>query len=868
MPIKAKRIDPERARLAARGQWQPQQQKGAARRTLPINKPQHQRRAGSSSSTSSSSSDESSQSRRGRRPVGNCAKPTGNNNVRVAAAFMTAPQVRECESETSNSDAELYRAARERTAQFLYPNGRPANNRNVSSSTVAKEEAGGGGVTTSTEGTTRQDLPLAATDHRPPYAIPGDETQGEWMRKDGDRRINGGTATAVDDDIGSSVPSRTAPPLVVQEALHGMGNVKRSASQREFAHLLDLLANDDHKEQKPELEDAKVGSESSLLIENANREKQQHLSERSKTYVCPPRTFAELQERTLLELYAAHGEEKDDEYFIATDHTAEAFTLAALEAARESRALKNHTDPLALAAPISSISKSGDDSGGGGGGGGSGCLSGSTYGAPLSLMEIVTAERARRNALAALEERHERGVGEVSIDTNTEAILAADAGVLASAAEESLNRFLSGARCIEMAVRDRRVTDELGRFLFQEHKLFLRAGTGDTGDASNSDAVREFPHEALAVYERYSRYVSNFLLGLLKRRVPGFNVEEFVLTLYDVNNEDNEDDLEVGRSNTMDVLSYPAWRLLQSISSFNEFCAFMDDFIAEEYGVEKVETHDDGKVGAKKLSDSADDVVVVAGARGIRALLGKASTMKRDIEQDDLAPANRDADGNGDVDSSISAVVPRGSSDDVVQTQEENQTSHSTVDQPSRADSTSNLVRSSFTASAPLCRAPLAQTPTPPPPVPLISSQRSSHSSITSFSHLPPGRRRPDAVPGRKLPPLPVTEGGDGEVVFSTVQPKLRQKSVVAGAPAGSSGAVPVTRGRSGKRTVGGGGGGSGNDTKVPSERTPSTTAGSGHRGKSNGGEGGRSRSGARKGPASVGVATSTRSGGRPVKPS
>ncbi|KAH9589192.1 hypothetical protein LSM04_003770 [Trypanosoma melophagium] len=927
MPIKAKPIDPNRARLAARGQWSqlngtttPPRTNNTRNVTRTVSNNSHIG-SSSSSSSSTSSSDASSTTQERRRVMKNNVVSAKKDEVKesVKPAFLTntRPIDDYDGSETSNSDPELYRAARERTRRFLYPNERPFKKINVitssNSASTSKNDKNDGKTGESKITEVMEKNPSVVSTSTNVTAVKPQMYRNSQSKEEKEevkyiaRRANDnnnnnyyyyyskGKKKDVEVDDCNNTDSdnyspQTVQPLVVQEALRGTADTTDSVSQSDFSRLLELLAEDVQKEKKGALKE-KEGTATSTPVEDSfSAQPKKEDSGIIKSYVRPPRNFAELQDRALLQLYNAQEEKGDRKYFIATDHTSEAFTLASLEVAAakgEESSGQRYVDPessLLLGERDEYVQP---------------------YGTPLSFMEIVYAERARRNARAALHKRLESGEESLS-NCNVDALVSADADVLAVTAEESLNRFMASARCIEAMVHNRHVMDELGGFLFKYHKLFLQAGIGD---GNSSDVIREYSHEAFEVYERYSRRVSAFLLQQLKRQVPNFNVEEFVLTLYDVNLQsdetikrgnnnnnnnntnndkgDNDGIVDVyGPTEAMDILSYPARRLLQSMSSFNEFCAFMDDFIAEEYGVEKVVVTDEKSgvgANANTFRTAEDDVIVTAGARGIRALLAKTpppaqpltttttieTTTSLSLEQGNTlqlskeGESNNNNNNNNNNNSRVNTLSFSGrgieAKTDVKQQQQQKEASIFTEGPTDHAESTSALTASSLSAFTLLSRLPLSHTPTAPRASMTSSQCSNQHNSLSSFSGPRRAPRRPEAVPGRNLPPITSTNSnnnnnsGERESMQNTVQARSVQgPAMPTERIAGGSNTAPGTkerRGMAGSSNNNNNNSINNNNNRGPARstagRTHSRSAGSGDT-RNNRGDA-RSRSGARK---------------------
>lgn len=782
MPIKAKHIDPERARLAARGLWGRNGQPSTGTTASRVSR-NDKRRNGScdSSTTTSTSSSHSGRTRRGGhqklRTIDE-RRESNNGSSRAAAspAFITAMRAMDVDSEASNSDPELYRAARERTARFLYADSRPcvsgirntkdANGSGSSGRSVTSKEEGGDMVTKNVERDPVMSSPAKRQDSKP--TVGGKEVERQANGTEEKVNVDNEDDYSVSTTIPSFVPSRT-----VQEALKGTQGATDSEVQRDFTRLMDLFAADiqKHRQEKKKRMDNRGEKTAAHVTHdsvNGNHEPQRQPGA-PKTYVAPPRTFAELQERALLQLYAATQAEDKDSFFIATDHMAEAFALAAIEATCDAFPAKN----LASGADgSSSVVRTGSSGGG---------PSARPDGTPLTLLELVATERARCNARVAFQQRLAEGK-DVSLDPNADTLLYADADFLAANAETSLHRFFLGVRCIEVLIHNQRVTEELGRFLFKHHKLFFRSLSVDR---ATDDTVREFPHEAFVVYEQYSRYVSTFITKLLYKNVPNFNMEEFVLALYDVNFDAEAEDVGDKEHVSMDVLSYPAWRLLQSISSFDQFSGFMDDFIAEEYGVESLEVHNNN--GNKEESDMTitrgdeDHTIAFAGARGIRALLMRTRTRaKRRTTPlgDNPLGAVLSVDDDGDKNDS-DLLFPRSSSATeaslLPQEQAQQRELLPAEKRSARPDSTPSSVLSPRAALCAPPRAPFVRLPASQPSSRMEFSHCSGRVPDTKKSLVYPRteKRRPEAVPGRKLPPLTVGKAPCDEPVFSAVQSKV-----------------------------------------------------------------------------------------------
>ncbi|KAG8348562.1 hypothetical protein ERJ75_000948100 [Trypanosoma vivax] len=799
MPIKPKRIDPERARLAARGQWKALSG-GTGSVSLEKEIPRNAYSCDSGSSdTSGDSSDTGDDQQIGIKHV--AVHRASALNKHIESELMSSG----CGGGSSDSDPELYRRARERTRRFLYPNGlqAPASTKTKGSKTglvIVEESVVGpasdigkalslrelGGISKKEENKneTTVEVSRSGGNHTEVFCAVGDTPNAS--------NTLGVVSKFSDSASSSSLSSPVSVPLAVREALEGIKGSSDSETGRDFNRLLELFARDisrdrstrDGQESMKPLTDA-LGSDGGGAVAGDGP------TVVPRAYAFPPRTFSEVQERMLLEIYDTHSQEKSDtggvdeggnKYFIAANHMAEAFTLAALKTER-----RNHLEGGSITADVEGELDTvrGEVMG-----------VGASLGAPLGLMDIVAAERCRLNARSCY--RGGNG-GKVHLDPHggLSNYFVADTEVIAASAEESLNRFLLGIQVFEEVVGDHHVISEIGRFLFEHHKLFLKEGT----DVESK--IRSYPHEAFVVYERYSLCVSNLIVQELHRHVPNFSIEEFLMMLYDTDltstEDSNVDATTVDTSSrTIDILSYSAWRVLQSISSFEEFSEFMDDFIAEENGVEKFTAHngaaDDGRVvdgAAEQLRADTDGVIVTAGARGIRALLSKANETVQRARGSCLPGLETNDDGHQGFKRGCLTLKPHQPQRSVVVERVD-------VDTDRRADSApGECGRNSINASSlrhgslsSLSSAFLFHSETPMSPAPSSASLDSSRNTFGAFFRR--HRRRPDVLPGRVLPPLTrasasgvaidfQAQGREGPSRPSLTTPNSSMKSLING---------------------------------------------------------------------------------------
>nr|CCC94456.1 conserved hypothetical protein [Trypanosoma congolense IL3000] len=783
MAIKPKRVDPERARLAALGQW-------VAHKTVTIATPKETIRSERPGSRDSVTSSDSSADGDQRRP--NLIQRRGIPNrgivgsvTSVKRSSLASLQVSQSEGDSSESDPELYQAARERTARLLYPLSDTKHNSRGTGSCSGIEN-----INQSRKG-----------------SVVGLECEGQQSPRDGAEQLpqpNQAHTVSIENQdqvrtaaidlcrIGVSdsdsqekaVSAKqnnamdetpyTAPddmPDAVREALLGLGAVQNTETGRDFERLLQLLSDKPKGGQPTDEEDQSNDNSTQNLSVMDTAGGKRRPEAMAREFAHPPRTFSELQERVLLGLFdeyheASDGEEASDDddgdrdegtnatpkkCFLASEHVGEAFTLAALGSAKDS-SLSVFPADVSYPSLSSRAGRSSNVTDAAG-----------SFGAPLTLMDVVFAERNRHNARNG--HMHKGESTSPGVRPGLDALLTADGDLLATVAERSLERFHLSVNVVERLAHSRRVVDEIGNFMLEHHKLFLQSNASGTGST-----IREYPHEAFIVYERYSRSVSNFLVETLQQHVQGFSMEEFVLTLYDVdflgNSSDqygvdaSEDDHggSAAECRTIDVLSYPAWRLLQSISSFNEFSDFMDDFIAEVYGVEVVtgkEMARDSSSSVMNKSTSSEtkiprgspgnDTVVAAGARGIRALLAKTgdeANYKREIRPSKLT--DDAANSSAFVRTTIATQRLQGAT-----------LLKARRGMPARSDSVPMLNVAGRKEPVSLAGSKVLPSHSATPSRSAAASQGASLSSFPSYPRQL--RRRPDAIAGKVLPPLEQT---------------------------------------------------------------------------------------------------------------
>ncbi|CCW70533.1 unnamed protein product [Phytomonas sp. Hart1] len=339
--------------------------------------------------------------------------------------------------------------------------------------------------------------------------------------------------------------------------------------QESFATLLDLLGKDIQTRPEPSARDLK---QRSLLAKSENGSET-----RPKRSGPPlPRTFAELEQEALVQLYRNWCDPAQEEGsqspipFVASNHTAEALAMSKA-VCQDRRGIvfpeEMHTAPSLLP----------DE--------------------PMTLEEMIISSQVRRT----------HALRPSSADPADEGTLLSIPAALSQQAQERLNRFWLSVMWVERLVSDMRFARSLAGFLYAHHKIFMRYIIHQTKGKTFKE-IDDHDHEEYDVYEKFGHHVSTALLHVLTHNVPGFDEAEFVEELYEypVNlNLFDGDENSSSALGSQGILSYQAWRIISAMSDFESFFLWMIDFINEEYEVE--------------LSSKA--LVAVGGARGLRALL-------------------------------------------------------------------------------------------------------------------------------------------------------------------------------------------------------------------------------------------------------
>ncbi|AYU81575.1 hypothetical protein LdCL_320008400 [Leishmania donovani] len=540
----------------------------------------------------------------------------------------------------------------------------------------------------------------------------------------------------------------------------------------EFQQLMALLAQDVQRERCDDLPPAAIAMAGASAEGAWPRSLPSYSTTgptSTHTYAPPSRTFAALEDNALEQLYedwclqrgegdeaegsAGHASGDADaivpEVFIAADHRAAAFSIAASAAHQSILASLQHESTAMSDA-------------------GTGVCPHSVSDAPFTWEELLRGEMTRRNT------RHG------SADGPGGGVMLNDPDALVDQATRRLQRFLQSVACVERLVRDRRFMRSVAVFLYEHHKVFLphyrpaassskaaeAAMTDDRGEDLHTDIAAhadvEHTHAEHRVYEEFGERMSAALLSVLTHHVPGFDEAEFVEALYETPAayamaEDAR--AAVGdhpmRGCLPSVLSFPAWRLLLAMSGFESFFLWMMDYIYEEYYLDTI-------------SEECAPSVAVAGVRGLRALI--RSTYGR--------PADAGAADASAEEARISAAVPgaTGRQETLLHTPAPDCASASVAPRPASEPHHPTLQRSPLLTC-------LSHTPPPPetaaPPLraSLLSSGRGSGESLRKFFPTPPAsaegasrrlngtgiapyRKRKTTHPGRDLPPIAPNANG------------------------------------------------------------------------------------------------------------
>ncbi|KPI89599.1 hypothetical protein ABL78_1264 [Leptomonas seymouri] len=822
MPIKAKKVEKDRASAFDRGQFAGTCASATTGKRSYYYEEERRNEvldAAAAGSSSSSSSRSSSLAWAGASPS------------LTESPAATHSGIHDEEDEDISDDEEVVRRARAATQALLgggdgriRPASAKAKPESVAAASLTNERLEAylrrravSVLTLSADG--RSTTPPAATStRRPNYAAPS-PTSGTGMAeaanggRDG-QRIGVRSSSAETKQANTGTPALASGGA--KDSASVQGALQMHSSNADFQQLMSLLERDVRREQKtaaltttsitPTKTDTQSSSE---VLAAASAAKQQ-----SQT-LPPPRTFAALEDIALEQLFedwchqststAADADEADDGagVFIAADHRAAAFTLAAvaaLDLGASSWGRKPTPGYAASATPTFVPYSS--------------AAAAHVVNAPLTWEELMQSEVARRNA---------RGISSSSGGASSGGDLLSHPAAIAYQATQRLRRFLQSVDCIERLVGNRRFMRSVAAYLYEHHKVFLphynQSPTfpdGASGGATPgpSSSLVEHLHEEYAVYEEFGRRVSAALLSSLTHYVDGFDEAEFVEALYDTPAAFAEGDVlsdhdpVTGMRGPQNVLSFPAWRLVLAMSNFESFFAWMMDYIYEEYHLADLEEESTG--------------LAVAGARGLRALI--RSTYKRPLgalAEEASAPVSgsEDATAAPPIAASASAGVSplplTAPASDTARTLLPS-TGPSSPDGPRAvlSSSSQHLSESSLWPKGTLAPLP-SSTPLNPAPPPAPSTLSSS-SSLLAGAHLqffpsPPAsaggsarvgtsktaapvyRKRQSTHPGRNLPPITPTT--DSIVRSSNTNDEVKadiRAAGVAGASLGASLPVPL----------------------------------------------------------------------------
>lgn len=269
-------------------------------------------------------------------------------------------------------------------------------------------------------------------------------------------------------------------------------------------------------------------------------------------------------------------------------------------------------------------------------------------GLPMSMEEVAALQVTERNDKRLHADNPHQGVGGPQAEgDSSKGEVSSSSGwfrtpeALVEEATARLDRFLEGVRWLEKLVRDYHFQTSVANFFYRHHKLFLshvqssslcdspmnkpadRSRDGEEGKRSKN-GVESYSHEEFAVFSEFSQHIAKAVYQWLSSHVHDFDEEEFAEDLFDTSVGTQNDSITTmtpmnEADPPMNVASYPAWRIILSISSFTCFVDWMVDFIEEEF----------------QLNEQEDVMgTVVAGTRGLKALLASAYRTKKKNKTD------------------------------------------------------------------------------------------------------------------------------------------------------------------------------------------------------------------------------------------
>ncbi|CCW62700.1 unnamed protein product [Phytomonas sp. EM1] len=587
MPIKAKRVDPQRAIEVARGQ-------------LGTFKLSHESaRIGPSSSIFEHS----------RQPAAALGNDDDDSSTSTSSEITTAPegvlfsgrmgnpyQEPYIKSDHFNATEEvLLAAARERTKALLYPKSESiahnhgktpvASQHNVRLLKYERTKAHKNASMTVREALIASATPNSSSNIDASEPLESDTSTPDLPQNSGTDDINNSRCLSNSDKDGTE-SMRHAQTVESFPKVDTTDNNHLDPLQENFERLSKLLGK---YMQTSSESNAVVQQQESVPAKSANPVDRGVKSNAR----LPPHTFAELEQEALEQLYCNWCNRAQDEdsqsssLFVAADHTAEALAISKAICLRKRGTTSEELVPTDL-------SLLADE--------------------PMSLEELAIAPHVRRSL----------AVRPSPANLSEEDALSKTPAALSQQAQERLNRFWLSVMWVERLVSSTKFVRWLAGFLYGHHKIFMKYATNQS-KGKPFQKIIDHDHEEYAVYEEFGQCTSTALVHVLTQHVPDFEEAEFVEALYDYPanlDPGGNDEHDNGSFGSQGILSYQAWRIILAMSDFESFFLWMMDYIKEEYEVEL----------------GSEVPVAVGGARGLRALLrstyrfgGEANTISRNI---------------------------------------------------------------------------------------------------------------------------------------------------------------------------------------------------------------------------------------------
>lgn len=557
MPIKAKPVTAERAALVARGflsnsECPVERKASSAKKSFYYEGVRERERVEAERSSSSSSSNSN----------GHSSPPPAISSSKTIAklpsSFLTETDElvnRSPSMSGEDSDEEALREARRRTKEFLYPssekNYKPPPKK-VREELVAYEKR-------------RRELQIRREMEKV------EEEAEEMLVKDSSNlapvvaAVVLAPAEVQKGTIEASVLPRPEPPqaseaslLAAKKYLNRPSPVEESGAHADFERLLQLLGEDVLRERQ-EMAGQQVSSTGEAVAPSVLPKDRQP----RELYHVPGKTFADVLDEELHKLYERGIEGEDGNsplYFVAQEHVGEAFTLAAERMVAEQA--------------------------------NTGWRPTGQY--MLSMEEIAALQVAERNRLHR---------GSDSDELYSPESFSRKTG-------ERLNRYFESVSCLEKLLRDPRFMGSVAHFMYDHHKLFA-AHLSRNSSMENKSSIESYSHEEYCAFQEFSKRFSSVIFSWLSSKVVDFDEVEFAENLFHapVGSYDKAELL-----GPLNVVSYPARRILLAMTDFGTFVQWMVDYIEEEFNI------------------ATEEQVVVGGARGLKALV--ASTYRLQDKKD------------------------------------------------------------------------------------------------------------------------------------------------------------------------------------------------------------------------------------------